>query len=142
MHQYAPCLTLLYQALLDQGIVPLDWKKAFAGLIYKKGDHSLPENTAQYLSHVSSAKHLNILSQLISTHILILTYHQHGFRSGRLCETQLIGTINDFAEALNDSGQIDVIFLDMSKAFDTVPLKRLYAVSFFTTAFMDILLSG
>ena len=35
---------------------------------------------------------------------------QHGFRSGRSCETQLIGTINDFAETLNHAGQVDAIF--------------------------------
>ena len=29
------------------------------------------------------------------------------------------------AETLNHSGQVDAIFLDISKAFDTVPLKRL-----------------
>ena len=43
----------------------------------------------------------------------------------RSCETQLIETIDDFATTLNLSGQIDAIFLDMSKAFDTVPINRL-----------------
>ena len=42
--EIAPCLTLLYQALLNQGMVPDDWKKAFVVLVYKKGDRSLPEN--------------------------------------------------------------------------------------------------
>ena len=55
----------------------------------------------------------------------ILSNQQHGFRSRRSCETHLIGAIIDFAETLNHSGQIDAIFLDIPKAFDTVPLKRL-----------------
>ena len=42
--ELAPCLTLLYQASSNQGIVPLDWKKAFVVPVYKKGDRSLPEN--------------------------------------------------------------------------------------------------
>ena len=50
---------------------------------------------------------------------------QHGFRKRRSCDTQLISTINDFAAALNEGYEIDAIFLDLSKAFDTVPHARL-----------------
>ena len=52
----------------------------------------------------------------------ILADEQHGFRSRRSCETQLVETVNDFATTLNES---DAIFLDMPKAFDTVPINRL-----------------
>ena len=41
------------------------------------------------------------------------------------CDTQLIETVDDFARALNEGRQIDVIALDLSKAFDRVPHKRL-----------------
>ena len=52
----------------------------------------------------------------------ILTDLQHGFRTGRSCETQLITTFQDIASAYNKKGsQIDIAVLDFSKAFDTVP---------------------
>ena len=54
----------------------------------------------------------------------ILTDLQHGFRSGRSCETQLvyITTFQDLAQMHNKKGnQIDIAVLDFSKAFDTVP---------------------
>ena len=55
----------------------------------------------------------------------ILTKLNHGFRSGFSCETQLLVTLNDFLKA-NDQGlQTDVIILDFSKTFDTVPHKEL-----------------
>ena len=41
---------------------------------------------------------------------------------GPVKKTLLINTINDFATTLNHWGQIDAVFLDMSKAFDTVPI--------------------
>ena len=55
----------------------------------------------------------------------ILTTSQHGFRSGRSCETQLIQTIHDFTSALDNRTQTDVVIMDFSKAFDTVPHNRL-----------------
>jgi len=56
----------------------------------------------------------------------VLCDEQHGFRSNRSCDTQLITTINDFAECLNRGGQCDVIALNFSKAFDKILHTRLY----------------
>ena len=51
----------------------------------------------------------------------ILTDLQHGFRSGRSCETQLVTTFQDLAQMHTKKGsQIDITILDFSKAFDTV----------------------
>ena len=55
----------------------------------------------------------------------VLTNHQHGFRRGRSCETQLSGLVDDLARSLDSKGQTDLIVLDFSKAFDKVPHKRL-----------------
>ena len=44
---------------------------------------------------------------------------------GRSCETQLAGLIDDLASTLDRKSQADVVILDFSKAFDTVPHQRL-----------------
>ena len=70
-----------------------------------------------------------LFEHIVCKHILghleehgILTDLQHGFRTGRSCETQLITTFHDIASAYNKKGsQIDIAVLDFSKAFDTVP---------------------
>ena len=70
-----------------------------------------------------------LFEHIVCKHILghledheILTDLQHGFRSGRSCETQLITPFHDIASAYNKKGsQIDIAVLDFSKAFDTVP---------------------
>ena len=55
-------------------------------------------------------------------HHKILTDLQHGFRSGRSCETQLVTTFQDLAQMHDKKGsQIDIAVLDFSKAFDMVP---------------------
>ena len=50
---------------------------------------------------------------------------RHGFRSGRLCEIQLLNTIDDLAKNLDDRKQTDAILLDFSKAFNKVPHHHL-----------------
>ena len=44
--------------------------------------------------------------------------NQHGFFSGRSTVTNLVSIIQFIANALNKSGQVDVIYTDFSKAFD------------------------
>ena len=67
------------------------------------------------LSHM--AKHLSLNN--------ILTDQQHGFREKFSCETQVISAIHDWAKGINFRSQTDVILLDFSKAFDSVPHERL-----------------
>jgi hypothetical protein len=57
----------------------------------------------------------------------ILHDNQHGLRSRRFCETQLVISIQDLAtcKSLADGNQIDIILLDFSKAFDKFPHQRL-----------------
>ena len=55
----------------------------------------------------------------------VLISSDHGFRSGYSCETQLLVTMNDFMKADDAGLQTDIVTLDLSKAFDTVPHKKL-----------------
>ena len=49
---------------------------------------------------------------------------QHVFITGRSCVTQLVEVL-DYCSQLDNLGQIDVIYLDMSKAFDKVSHRKL-----------------
>ena len=46
--------------------------------------------------------------------------HQHGFLKGRSTVTQLLVFLHRIQEALDSSFQTDIIYLDLSKAFDSV----------------------
>ena len=50
---------------------------------------------------------------------------QHGFTPGRSCCTQLLDTIDFWTQTLDDGGNIDAIYTDFKKAFDSVPHRRL-----------------
>ena len=50
---------------------------------------------------------------------------QHGFVPGRSCITQLLTTLEDWTSVLDAGEDVDVIYLDIKKAFDSVPHLRL-----------------
>jgi len=51
---------------------------------------------------------------------------QYGFCSGRSCEQQLLRVVNSGLIVLIDAGtNIDILYLDLQKAFDKVPHKCL-----------------
>ena len=55
----------------------------------------------------------------------LLSDRQHAFRKGHSCETQLTTVINDWAQILDNRGQVDTFILDFEKAFDTPPHELL-----------------
>ena len=55
----------------------------------------------------------------------LLIIHQHGFRKGRSCVTQLIDVMEKWTTDLDNQKFIECIDIDFQKAFDTVLHKRL-----------------
>lgn len=54
-----------------------------------------------------------------------MTNCQHGFIKGRSCTTQLLETLDELTRIIDEGSPADVIYLDLAKAFDTVPHQRL-----------------
>ena len=50
---------------------------------------------------------------------------QHGFRKSRSCLTNLLEFLDIATDSFDQGKQVDVSYLDFSKAFDKVPHKRL-----------------
>ena len=125
----APALSLIHQRSLDTGSLPSHWLTANISAAFKKGDRHLAENYRPIsLTSVPS----KILEHVICRHLLnhlennkILTNLNHGFRSDYSCETQLLTTVHDFVTSFENNKQVDVAILDFSKAFDTVPHRKL-----------------
>ena len=124
--ELAPVLHFIFEQSLNTGDLPAEWTLANVAPIFKKGSKLQAVNYRPVSLTCISCK---LFEHIVCKHILghledheILTDLQHGFRSGRSCETQLITTFHDIASAYNKKGsQIDIAVLDFSKAFDTVP---------------------
>ena len=125
----APGISTLFQKSLDSGILPKDWTDANVTPVFKKGDKHAPENYRPVsLTSVISKTLEHIVCHHMHAHFdehKVLTDVNHGFRSGFSCETQLTVTIDELARNTDAGFQTDVAILDFSKAFDTVPHKKL-----------------
>ena len=119
----------IFNKSLSEGQVPKDWKTAEVTAIFKKGSKPDPGNYRPVSLTSISCK---VLESLVTDQIRtfmetnsLFSKCQHGFRNHRSCVTQLLEVLNDLSKMIEDGDCIDIIYLDFSKAFDTVPHQRL-----------------
>ena len=80
---------------------------------------------------VSPVSCVRFLRRLLGIRLLSFWRHalirnsQHGHRKGRSCLTNLLLFLDKVLHGVNDGFLVDVVFLDLAKAFDKVPHKRL-----------------
>ena len=122
-------LTLIYQKSIDEGTVPQDWKISNVTPLFKKGKKSDPLNYRPInITSVPGKVLEKILRDKLTEHLEkygLIADTQHGFRRGRSCTTNLL-EFWDYVTGQIDKGvPVDAIYLDLRKAFDTVPHKRL-----------------
>ena len=55
----------------------------------------------------------------------LLAPQQHGFMRKKACVTNLLETMDSITTELANRRPVDLLYLDFSKVFDTVPHKRL-----------------
>ena len=109
--------------------MPQSWKVADVVPIYKKGDSTDAVNYRP-ISLISAIG--RVLEKLVHNHVSaflhqnnLLSCAQHGFVSKRSTCTQLLACYNDWTRAVDESCITDVVHIDLAKALDTVPHKKL-----------------
>jgi hypothetical protein len=122
-------LSLLFRISLRTGQVPQDWRDANITPLFKKGSRLKPNNDrlVSLTSQVVKLMERVVLDGLLN-HIEkndLVSCHQHGFQKQSSCVTNLIECLNDYTQSFDSGVGTDVIYLDFSKAFDTVPHERL-----------------
>ncbi|CAB4026200.1 Hypothetical predicted protein, partial [Paramuricea clavata] len=112
---------------LRNATFPNKWKETDLVPIHKSESRSVVPN-------YRGISLLDILSKLLERQVYngmfgviehYLSKWQYGFLPGRSTVCQLIEVVHQFGEALENKCQIDVIYLDFSKAFDKVPHVKL-----------------
>ncbi|CAM4598543.1 unnamed protein product [Lepidochelys olivacea] len=117
-------LAIIFENSWRTGEVPDDWKKANVVPIFKKGKKEDPGNYRPVsLTSVPGKIMEQVLKESILMHLherKVIRNSQHGFTKGRSCLTNLIAFYDEITGSVDEGKAVDVLFLDFSKAFDTV----------------------
>ena len=120
----------IFNKTFETGCIPEAWKTANVTALYKnKGEKSDPLNYRPVsLTSVPSKLCEKTVRETLMNHMNtnnLFSKAQFGFREKRSCTLQLLTVLDDWTKAYDDNYQVDTIYLDIKKAFDTVPHKRL-----------------
>lgn len=137
-HQIAPILATIFNESLVEGVFPDCLKIARVIPIFKAGNSKLTKNyrPISMLPFVSK-----IFEKLMCTRVndylnsrRILSKRQFGFIKNSSTSDALLEFIDNILESLDNKHSIIAVFLDFSKAFDTVNhailLKKMYHLGF------------
>ena len=117
-----PSLCKLLNLSVLSGTIPEEWKLANIVPVHKKGDKECAENYRPISRLCITSKGLErcVLNNITTRLYDAVNMCQHGFMAGRSCISNLIDTLDYVGSCLDSGGHIDMIYMDMSKAFDKV----------------------
>ncbi|KAG6438934.1 hypothetical protein O3G_MSEX000342 [Manduca sexta] len=127
--QIAAPLTDIFNWSLSAGIFPKVWKTAVVSPIHKGGDKHIPDNYRPIsLLGVFSKLLEKILSKRLTKYLEqknLISPKQFGFRQGKSANDAVCKLTSSVSELLDSGKKCTAVFLDLSKAFDTVSIPIL-----------------
>ena len=119
---------LFNKCLIDGDNIPEDWNIAYISSIHKKGDKRVCQNY-RGISVTAAMGRLygRIIKQRIEMEIEDME-EQSGFRAGRSCTDNLFVLQQILEKRISRNLSTHLIFVDLEKAYDTVPLKKLFEI--------------
>ena len=118
---------MLFSISMNSGEIPNAWKKSIVVPIFKKGNDKKnyrPISLTSIICKLMEGIVKDDLLAYLNRNDLIYP-KQYGFMSKRSTNTQLLHYFNYLTARIIDCCQVDSIYLDYSKAFDTIVHKRL-----------------
>ncbi|BHF73935.1 hypothetical protein SprV_0401701900 [Sparganum proliferum] len=122
-------VALIFQASFVTGCLPSYWKSAtitplFMGGSRASADNYRPVSFTSICCKIMEKIIKETLMQFLEQHHF-LSDVQHGFPSGRSCLTNLLFTLERWTKARDEGNVVHAIYIDVKKAFDSVPHQRL-----------------
>ncbi|CAH8633551.1 unnamed protein product, partial [Dicrocoelium dendriticum] len=119
----------LFTLSFNNGVYPTQWKTSVVIPRHKNG-------AAHEVKNFRPINHTPIVSRIMERIVKnelfiflnkanIISNSQHGFMQGRSCATCQTDFLNHTTAAIDNGNSVVILFLDMQKAFDRVPHRRL-----------------
>ncbi|GAB0181731.1 mitochondrial enolase superfamily member 1 [Grus japonensis] len=125
----ARLLSIIFERSWRTGEVPEDWRKANVTPVFKKGKKEDPGNYRPVsLTSIPEKIVEQLILGVINKHVeekVVIGSGQHGFTKGETCLTNLIAFYDGMTGWVDEERAVDVVYLDFSKAFNTVSHKIL-----------------
>ena len=122
-------IKILWNKSLCTGEIPTKLKFGKIIPIFKGGDRCLPSNyrPVTLTSHLIKVIEKIIVKKMVEymSEACLFNRHQHGFRTGRSCLSQLIEHFQSILQGMEAGMEVEVVYLDFCKAFDKVDHKIL-----------------
>ncbi|GAB0207209.1 mitochondrial enolase superfamily member 1 [Grus japonensis] len=117
-------LSIIFKRSWRTGEVREDGRKANVTPVFKKGKEEDPGNYRPVsLTSIPGKVMEQLILGVISKHVeekVVIGSGQHGFTIGKSCLTNLIAFYDGMTGWVDEGRAVDVVYLDFSKAFDTV----------------------
>jgi len=117
-------LSIIFERSWRTGEVPEDWRKANVTPVFKKGKK---EDLGNYrlvsLTSIPGKMMVQLILEIINKQVeekKVIRNSQHGFTKGKSCLTNLIAFYDGMTGWVGEGRAMDVVYLEFSKAFDTV----------------------
>ena len=128
-NEVAKPLCKIFESSMHCGSLPNIWKISNISAIHKKGSRSQCDNYRPIsLTSIVCKTMESIIRDSIMDHMTannLFSTRQYGFLPNRTTSLQLLKVLDEWTEALNNNQQIEVVYMDFQKAFDSVPHNRL-----------------
>jgi len=122
-------LSQMFASFMSVGKMPNSWKVANVTPLYKKGPSSDPAN---YRPVSQTSIFCKLMERVIVADVTyymkqkgLISKHQHGFLNGRSTTTNLLESLSDWTASIDNKITQTVIYVDFTRAFDTVSRPKL-----------------